>query len=326
MLCQLAYIIDIALKSVNVYLILRHNLIIKQHNAMKKVFAFLLLLSFFQVLFAQNIQFDIGTKWYYETELYIGDPSGSHYVNFDVLEIIDTMIFEGQNVFVVQKNEFANAISYMYVEGEKVYFWDDQINDFQLNYDFAETVSYNSEWSGSGQTGTAISHVDSITQEDLNSNLVDVQYLRIENNGSYEGDLLTSIYLNIGQSYGGLRLYLGCGLCDNFSEFTTKLRCFENDGEVYNFVGYPCDSTFFVSNTTSIATNEIEVFPNPSTGEFTIENLTDNTPYKVHDIAGRIVQQGLVQNNRIFIKPKGIYLLKLKVKNHWYVQKVIVAR
>lgn len=268
------------------------------------------------------LSFDIGTRWVYEVETLSGGPSKS--VSFESYEIIDTASVGGQTAYVVEEGTTGNLL-YLRQEGNEVYFWDTGLETYQLNYDFSAYSQYGTVWTGqcSSGGGLAAIYLDSITQETVMGDTLSLQHLRIENNGTFEGDLLTKVYAGIGQQSGGLRLQLGYGLCDPVQS-VTQLRCFENDSLQYNFLGYPCDSTFVISSNSEVLRKEINIFPNPTSGRLTIEGAAASSLYELYDTSGRIVQSGLLHNGQLYIEQPGVYWLKLRVSNQWRVMKVVV--
>jgi hypothetical protein len=287
--------------------------------------SFLLTFYFFsfQWLIAQN--FDIGTKWYYEVEQYVG-PVG-YTVDYKLIEIIDTTTFQNEQVFVLS----GSASDYMLVEDSKVYLWDYSLQDFQLTYDFEETSLYLSDWVDlpADNAGTANVLIDSISQITLEGENIDIQHARISNNGSFENDIITSFYKNIGQSEGGLKLYLGCGLCDFFDEAVTQLRCFESGDQSYSFVDYPCDTSFYVpivSTNTPIPNTTINISPNPSMGTFYLNYQTNTVieEYVILTLGGRIFSAAHGSPSYLQVDEKGVFIFQFKVADQWFFKKLVV--
>ena len=80
----------------------------------------------------------------------------------------------------------------------------------------------------------------------------------------------------------------------------------------------------------------VEVFPNPTDGEFTVKinDLPDDKEVKISlsDISGRLIYKGyLYQNQRIIFNgitlpeiENGIYILKINIDNRDFMKKIIV--
>ncbi len=266
--------------------------------------------------------FDIGTKWIYEVETFSGGPFKN--ISFESYEIVDTATIGGQVAFVVEEGS-TGTLHYLRQEGNIISFWDTDLETYQLNYDFALYSQYGVPWAGqcSGGGGIATMSADSITQRVVDGDTIPLQHLRIENNGTIEGDLLTNVYAGIGQQSGGLRLPLGYGLCDAVREIT-RLRCFDNDSLQYNFVGYSCDSTFLITSTSETTQSAISLFPNPSSGLVNIKGAPLSAPYELYAVDGRLVQSGIISGRQLFIDRPGIYWLKVSTDKHWKIVKVAV--
>ena len=90
------------------------------------------------------------------------------------------------------------------------------------------------------------------------------------------------------------------------------------------------DKLEFVSdipvNTREILSQETTIFPNPSSGIFTIQTTAQNLKYAVMSLEGKILQQGLLTQNEINLSnyPKGVYFLQLSSDNRTAVKKLVV--
>lgn len=227
----------------------------------------------FQHLHGQSNVFEhihIGTKWIYETAEYL-IPSVQYRAQTFV--ITDTSSINGNQVFVVE-NDMNNQKEYIWLEGQNLYFWDADLQDFQLNYVFDTISSYESNWTGRchAEEDTAIVHIDSLSSLIFDQDSLVVQHITISDNGSTEDDMNRQVYVGIGQNTGGLKLQLGLGLCDFYFQ-VTQLRCFESSLASYNFVDYACDSTWLDLNisTKTLHQDDFVVFPNPGLNNLTID-------------------------------------------------------
>lgn len=233
----------------------------------------LYLLFNFQHLHSQNNVFEhihIGTKWIYETAEYL-IPS----VQYSSLTFVisDTSSINGKPVFVVENN-MNNEKEYIWLDGQNLYYWDPDLQDFQLNYVFDTISSYESNWTGQchSEEGTANVNMDSLSSLIFGPDSLVVQHITISDNGSTEDDMHRQVYVGIGQNTGGLKLQLGLGFCDFYFD-VTQLRCFESNLGSYNFVGFACDSTWLDLNisTKTIHQDDLVVFPNPGLNNLTID-------------------------------------------------------
>lgn len=73
-----------------------------------------------------------------------------------------------------------------------------------------------------------------------------------------------------------------------------------------------------------VNSNEIQVFPNPSNGHFSILNAENNSMVKIIDLRGRILHQSPVnQSNDIKLNP-GIYLLSIESNTSVITKRIVV--
>lgn len=80
-----------------------------------------------------------------------------------------------------------------------------------------------------------------------------------------------------------------------------------------------------VGTTVNGRLNELQVFPNPSSGTFTISGLADLNRVEVYDELGRLVQVGRVNNGQqLHIHQLGMYYLVGRKENELFRQKVVV--
>jgi hypothetical protein len=68
--------------------------------------------------------------------------------------------------------------------------------------------------------------------------------------------------------------------------------------------------TISISNT---AYSAIDIYPNPSNGEFYINSDLDIDSYQVYDLAGKLVQNSTVISNVFQVKDKGVYFVVFQV-------------
>jgi hypothetical protein len=65
--------------------------------------------------------------------------------------------------------------------------------------------------------------------------------------------------------------------------------------------------------------NTLIVFPNPSSGNFNISGLTDQSSIEIYDISGKLIFGAETRDNNFNIdlsdRAKGIYFCKEKMKN-----------
>jgi hypothetical protein len=215
----------------------------------------------------------------------------------------------------------------MHVAGNQVYFWNQQADRFELHFDYAAAENYFAQWSGvcHSEDGVATANIDSLTEISVSGDLLDVQHLSIADNGSFVHDMPAKVYVGIGNDES-LKLQLGYGLCDPNSR-TTKLRCFANGEVAYNFVDYPCDTTFIISAVAEVFSSELRIYPNPSTGNITIDGAAfSDVLFSIYDSTGKLLKSGTLQTNSLFIEEPGVYFLSLQKEDMLWQQKVVILR
>jgi hypothetical protein len=103
-------------------------------------------------------------------------------------------------------------------------------------------------------------------------------------------------------------LYVGGGF--NQTSFTSPYTSMKNIAKLTSVVGINEENFSY----------KYSISPNPSTGQYTFEGLTDNCSIEVTDLTGRIIhKQQLSESDKsinLLGKTKGIYLYKLKTKEN----------
>lgn len=266
--------------------------------------------------------FDIGTKWTYE-EARSWPPITQRPSAY---EITDQTTWQDTLVYVIEPGVYG-ALEYMYVHGDSIYFWDWRTEVFQLNYDFSAPQSYEAIWgSYSFDIGpnTAVVTLDSVRQEMVFDHTLETQYLTAQ--GEQLAPLSARVFEGIGNDYG---LKFGLGEDVDTPWHIDKLRCFEDSENVYRFVDYPCDSMLFVSTDEVLEEeSEMRVYPNPSSGNVTIEHdrQHEDFAYRVFDLSGKLVQAGTTQGSQLDIQQAGKYILVVESDGIYRPYRVTVVR
>ena len=70
----------------------------------------------------------------------------------------------------------------------------------------------------------------------------------------------------------------------------------------------------FAAIETSVLSEEIQVYPNPTSSSITLEGVSNNEAYQIIDVLGQVVQQGTIANGlsvNVESLTRGTYFIKL---------------
>jgi hypothetical protein len=290
------------------------------------------------ILYSQNDQplWDIGTKWTYELQL------DQHTTTFATDAIIDTTTINGKLLYLVHSEPEWHGIQYFHYEGNRVYNYSPTYDILQLLYDFSNDSSYVTEYRPicdpdfeySGDTSKMYSiRVDSITEFEMpDSTLRSVNYYSpldtvFELNDTFVIDLYQrSVLYEIGFLQGGLHYThdweIGDYVCNEWGNFIRQLRCFENDSISYNFSGYPCDSTWVLSNTRETLSENVKIYPNPTKGIINVDGMGSSFEYEVYSSNGVLMNRGKSANGIISLNNNGLSIVKIRNGDHLIIKRV----
>ena len=259
--------------------------------------------------------FNIGTTWTYEEEETVGP--GYSIINFKKFTIRDTVNSNGRKIYLIWADS-------MYYENDKMYFWDQDVNKYQMYYDFSSTTkNYNIEYLDpwTNKIKLAEMSIDSVYNTILGKDTILTQLIRIRKNGDPIEDRLVQVYKNIGAGEEYVKLIFETQASGPHS--ITKLRCFNSDTIAYNFQNYPCDSTWFTTETNNLNHNSIQVFPNPTNNYISISGLDNDVPFELLNMQGEIIEKAMTKENKIHLFSSGAFILKLFVGGQYICKKII---
>ena len=269
------------------------------------------------VLYEEEQYFPRGTEWYYEIKHLTGDITYQH------LEYAaDTAINSKRVKIIVETNTMYDKstwtdVEYIYEDGEKIYWWNKDLEDFTLLYDFGAEVG--DEWEINGGWFTITVHVDAVQSVTYNGqtykmlSVSDVSHL-------FTGDILCGVG------------HLDCFFPESpiAKDFEVDgLRCFWQDGELVLTMGEEdCDAVYYelhgVDETPETA---FMVYPNPTDGLLHVvetvctPSLQGQTEYRVTNRLGQTLLTGQVETRHgtslqattidVSSLPAGIYFLKI---------------
>lgn len=223
----------------------------------------------------------------------------------------------------------------MYSENNKVFWYNNITQKFHLLYDFS--ANKGDSWYVFPQKQPVDSFlvtVDSVKSIIINGNSLKVLYIsNIGNPWIFDGGIIEKIGLSISSTTSLGYMFPIYGLCEND---IGPLRCYSDTiiGFFQASINIPCDTTYVTSTEDKKnINNNFLIYPNPFKDNIFIRNcLQDNSctfyQYKITNILGIIIKQGLCNNNEtpinVSLLPEGIYFIELNINNKKFsIQKVI---
>jgi len=282
-----------------------------------KTFTTLSFLFFSLTSFAQF--WGVGTQWNYT-----GDPIGIGFPNtLKIMKFTKDSIIENKSAYKLDGTTGCGfKPEYLLEDGKQMYYYFE--GAFHLLYDFSlvagDTLkigtAFSDAWEYDG-IDSLFFYIDSISYLPFDGEDLIVQHTRRAGGTDTMGVYLENAYVDffspwiehIGAESG---LFPHYGLCEIYS----GLRCFQTaSGEILNFtIAESC----LINSTTTLANLDINIFPNPITHSFQIEN-PKGTRYdlRIYDLNGRLVDQYLQQqsSNQIYDQiqwPRGMYILVIE--------------
>ena len=237
--------------------------------------------------------FPRGTEWYYEIKHVTGDVTYQH------LEYAaDTAINSRRAKIIVETNTMYDKTEwinheYIYEDGDKIYWWNKETEEFTLLYDFGADVG--DEWVIDGGWYTITVHVDAAHTVTYKSETYRVLSVS-DPSHLFTGDII-------------------CGIGHKNSFFPETpmakdyevdgLRCYWQDGElVLNTGEEDCDAIY---NTIHMEVDEnaeasFTVYPNPTKGILYVEtvhapSLQGQTEYRITNLLGQTVKSGNISSD-----------------------------
>lgn len=288
---------------------------------------------------AQEVVWDIGTKWTYSY--------GSVFNNGEIRtlenEIIDTITIDNLKLYTVRATwiPFEYSIEYFhYIDGD-VYSYDPEAKLLHLLYDFGETNGYSTDYipicdpsfdMNSLDYNTYEVKIDSMTNFQMpDGSLRNVQHATaidtfIYNNDTSLQNVSKRILDGIGFLDNGHLTHdweLGAHICDQVMYWLLDLRCFQNDSVLYNFGDIPCNS--IISSTREEGLHQdIKVYPNPTYDFVRIHADSKIELFELYGPTGRLIQKGNWNGDKEFhLFHSGVNILRLYSGGKWINKRVI---
>ena len=248
--------------------------------------------------------FSVGDTWTYTNFNAAGG------IGPKTFEIVDEVEWQGRQALVVRPGVL-DSEDYMVQEDGRIYFWDDMIQEYQLNYDFNNDSLYHVRF-----YNPTLDRVDTITVtvDSVKTNEVDGQNIEVQ---SISGD-----------RFGYLEIYKGIGpnslaprIPFNSADVGFgSLRCFDSSECDVNFLGMPCDTLITGVSTDDLKMNlDIDVYPNPTSDRLFVDSSLQNWSYRVTNLQSQQVAEGTYEKSiDVSVLPPGIYFLQLEDDDNLY--------
>ncbi len=270
--------------------------------------AFLLLSS---VSFAQIEWAPEGAKWYYTFFNGFIPP----YFTTETIEVWGDTVIAGQVCKKINSTRIENFtdLEFMYESDKKVYFFEDEINEFILLYDFSKQPG--EYWSVVGSDTLRV-HVDSI-----------INYMGIKAFYVHFTDTENTQVASNGIIYEGIGFHLNMFYWDWLWNPPTVdlvyygLRCYESPSTgLLKFIDEPCDSIPVVTGEIEKSPYLFTLQPNPTSADCTVKfQLPTVAPAEIllSDTYGRILQRHPLtagsQSLPLDGLERGLYFVILKI-------------
>jgi len=281
---------------------------------------------------------DIGTKWTYEFN-WMWVPNDT----FDsaVIEIVDTVTIDGLKLFLATRtHSTCNTSFYLHYKGQKVYNYNVNSQLLQLLYDFDSDASYETEYfpkcgldvnQNMGLADIPIV-IDSIKQYQMSDgSMRKLKYVRARDIYRSDTSLVMNHYHEVLDGIGFMRgsgfytheWFLDEYYCDQVTCFVKYLRCFENDTIKYNFVSFPCDSSF-TSSQNVLEDIDLKIYPNPTTEFIKVNSTTPNFDYELFTLEGKLIEKdNITKTHKIQLPKSGVFILRIREGERWIAKKVV---
>ncbi|OFY85770.1 MAG: hypothetical protein A3K10_01115 [Bacteroidetes bacterium RIFCSPLOWO2_12_FULL_31_6] len=304
-----------------------------------------LLISFFflftfSFLFAQNFA-PLNAKWHYQK--FCNNPLWISNCGYFTAEIVRDTIVNGKSAKVMENADLGVLIPAAQLiireDSDRVYFFEN--NQFKLLYDFnlntGDTLFYSvpSNWMyydftcgdypDTSKLTQAI--IDSTGQLSINGELLKVLYT----SPNYSPDTTKYFSWELGQviqRIGSLRGLFGASTTQCLGGFPGSIRCYNDSLISYKPVLFDCD--FVTGIDRDVNENLISIYPNPSSGKFTLDfgNAINNISVEIYNLMGKKIVAKPILSKREVIdlsnQPKGIYYVKTINKKESSTQKIIL--
>lgn len=268
-----------------------------------------------------------GTKWSY-TSTRPGHPD-----KIVTLESIGTVEILGITCNIIQRTNsscetFGHSTNYIYYEDGQVFWYNEEMNNFTVLYDFNAEVG--DSWDIHVDECIINVVIDSVSYDSFNGEILKVLYPNQQISGFEHSRIIDKI--GIEEFMFPHKGFIGCGpLCEGYW-IVDPIRCYEDNQFNYQSMGLQEDC-FTLSTTNNLLENfDLIISPTISTSEFKIE-ISGNPGVQIDeisilDINGIEYQNYKLINNdskHFMIPNSGIYFALVKLSNQTIITKKIIV-
>ena len=269
-------------------------------------------LNFYHLIHINTIEptnefFPRGTEWYYEIKHLTGDITYQHleYASDTVINSRRTKILVETNT-MYDKEQWVDQ-EYIYEDGDKIYWWNKDLEDFTLLYDFGAEVG--DEWEINGGWFTITVHVDAAQMVTFKS-----QPYRVLSVSDVSGLFTGDIICGIGHQN---RFFPESPIAKDYE--VNGLRCFWQDGDLILTMGEEdCDAVYYeYHDVDENPETSFTVYPNPTNGLLHVETQRATSlpmEYHITNLLGQTMLSGVLDGETLDVSvlSNGFYLLKIQ--------------
>lgn len=264
-------------------------------STMKKFMFFIVLFNFITLISAQQWA-PIGTRWYYTDISWFNNPV---IYKPRIIESIGDTTINGHQCRIIQGKcncDFTSGKNYMYYENDKIFLFNDSLNQFHVLYDFTKTQgeiwnvlppAHASQYGINIDSFTVI--VDSVYTKIIMGKPYNIQHIRNYGSGMYSWEFYGELIKGIGNIF--LCFFPPLSTCD---PYTSNLRCYETPDTLIKFDSFPCDTVYTISSIDELKIHsKLSISPNPFTQstQISLDKTYREIILEVYNVHGQLVSE-----------------------------------
>ncbi len=260
--------------------------------------------------------FPILSEWYYEIEWENGNITYQHleYAADTTIGTQRPKIIVRSNTHYDRDSETEVTHEYIYEQNNKVYWWNKDLQEFTVLYDYAAEAG--DEWEIKVGTESILVHVDSVGVFEYDGDTR--KMLHISDAGNiFNGDIVVG--------YGHMTSFFPEKLMRHNADFTVNgLRCYwVDDALLYHNGEEDCDAIYseihgVEEDGPSTGSEAFTVYPNPANGVLFVQTLRATSlpaQYRITNLIGQNMLTGNISDEiqKIDIEslPSGMYFISV---------------